>query len=103
MREILAHPWCRKINLSDVENKKVEAPIKIDMFGFCFDEISDGEEIQKEIFEEKDDVFDLNVDDIEDEFADFYFEYEGFKRPSFIAPKPANEKEKTARQSLDGK
>lgn len=103
MREILAHPWCRKINISDVENKKFEAPIKIDMFGFCFDEISDGEEIQREIFEEKENIFNSNVDDIEEEFSDFYFEYVGFKRPSFLAPKTEKEKQKTARQSLDGK
>ncbi len=103
VREILAHPWCRKISLADVENRKIEAPIKIDISGFYFDEISDGEEIQREIFDEKDNIFDADVDDIEEEFADFYFEYEGFKMNLFTSPNQVKENEKSARQILDGK
>lgn len=37
-KEILSHPWCRKININDIVFKKIEPPMKIDVIGFNFDE-----------------------------------------------------------------
>lgn len=37
-KEILSHPWCRRINLEDIIQKKLPTPLKIDVIGFNFDE-----------------------------------------------------------------
>ena len=38
MKEILSHPWCRKISINDIVEKRIDPPIKIDVIGFNFDE-----------------------------------------------------------------
>lgn len=34
IREILGHPWVRKIKPKDIEDKKMQTPIKVDLLTF---------------------------------------------------------------------
>ena len=38
IKEILKHPWFKKIKIDDIVNKKIEPPIKSDIMSFNFDE-----------------------------------------------------------------
>jgi hypothetical protein len=38
IREILGHPWVRKIKPADITNKTVSTPIKIDLLTFNINE-----------------------------------------------------------------
>jgi serine/threonine protein kinase len=38
IREILAHPWVRKLKVSDVSEKKIPTPIKIDLLQYNINE-----------------------------------------------------------------
>ena len=44
-KEILKHPWFKKIKIDDIVNKKIEPPIKPNIMSFNFDEdeFSNGE------------------------------------------------------------
>lgn len=47
IREILAHPWVRKLKVADVVEKKIPTPIKIDLLQYNIneEEIGDPEEL----------------------------------------------------------
>lgn len=38
IREILAHPWIRKLKVADVVEKKVQTPIKVDLLTYNINE-----------------------------------------------------------------
>jgi hypothetical protein len=38
IREILGHPWVRKLKVADIVNKTVATPIKIDLLSFNINE-----------------------------------------------------------------
>lgn len=38
IKEILSHPWFKKINIKDILEKKIPPPIKPDILSFNFDE-----------------------------------------------------------------
>lgn len=72
-KEILSHPWCRKINLNDIVYKRLEPPIKIDVIGFNFDE----EEFAKGESEFKAKLmtsYNVSSSDFTPIFRDFYYE-----------------------------
>ena len=68
IREILGHPWVRKIKPSDIANRVIETPIKIDLLAFNVNE----EEIEEaeNNFEEK---FHDESNDFKEMFEGFYF------------------------------
>lgn len=59
IREILGHPWVRKIKPADITNKTLTTPIRIDLLTF---------NINEEEIEESGNNF---VDKLEDEDQDF--------------------------------
>ncbi|EAR98079.1 Serine/Threonine kinase domain protein (macronuclear) [Tetrahymena thermophila SB210] len=71
-KEILSHPWCRKINLADIIYKRIEPPVKIDVMGFNFDE----EEFSKgeNEFKQKLMVSYYANNDFDPIFENFYYE-----------------------------
>ena len=38
VREIMGHPWVRKLKVSDITNKNVDTPISIDLMTFNINE-----------------------------------------------------------------
>ena len=78
IKEILAHPWCKKINLKDIESKSVDAPIKPNFFEFYVDEVSDDGDLSGKMQDIYDEAFDDLSEDDENEqiFQNFYFENE---------------------------
>ena len=78
VKEILAHPWCKKMNLKDIEAKNVETPIKPNVLEFYVDEVSDDGDLAKKMQDIYDEAFDDLSEDDENEqiFKNFYFERE---------------------------
>lgn len=71
-KEILSHPWCRKISLADIIYKRIDPPVKIDVMGFNFDE----EEFSKgeNEFKAKLMVSYYSINDFDPIFDNFYYE-----------------------------
>lgn len=80
VKEILAHPWCKKMSLKDIEAKKIETPIKPNVFEFYVDEVSDDGDLSKKMQDIYDEAFDdlSETDENEQIFKNFYFEHEKF-------------------------
>ena len=78
VKEILAHPWCKKMNLKDIEAKIIETPVKPNVFEFYVDEVSDDGDLAKKMADIYDEAFDDLSEDDENEqiFKNFYFERE---------------------------
>jgi serine/threonine protein kinase len=68
VREILGHPWVRKLKPADIINKSVPTPVRIDLLTFNIneEEIEEGGEVFYDKFADED-------HDFEPEFEDFYF------------------------------
>lgn len=60
VKEILGHPWVRKLKTADIINKTVPTPIRIDLLTFNIneDEIEEGGEEFYHKFADEDDRFD---------------------------------------------
>ncbi len=69
IKQILGHPWVRKLKPADIVNKAIPTPIKIDLLTFNINE--------EEIEESDDDMFKMKLNDESDHFEEifdgFYF------------------------------
>lgn len=76
VKEILAHPWCKKTNIKDIEARIIETPIKPNVFDFYVDEVSDDGDITKKMKDIYDEAFDeLSLEDENEKvFKNFYYE-----------------------------
>ncbi len=59
IKEILGHPWVRKLKPADIINKTVSTPIQIDLLTFNIneEEVEEGGEIFDHKFADEDDDF----------------------------------------------
>ncbi len=87
VKEIMAHPWCKKLNIKEIEAKNVETPVKPNVFEFYVDEVSDDGDLSKKMQDIYDEAFDdlSETDENEQIFKNFYFEAE--KTESNFEPK----------------
>lgn len=78
VKEIMAHPWCKKMNIKDIEGKKIETPVKPNVFEFYVDEVSDDGELSNKMKDIYDEAFDelSEEDENERQFKNFYYESE---------------------------
>jgi hypothetical protein len=90
IREILGHPWVRKIKPADIANRTVETPIKVDLliFNINQEEIEETENHFTEKFGDED-------VDFEETFPNFYFNRHGNvqKSPTILQFTSENTKE----------
>lgn len=80
VKEILAHPWCKKTPIKDIEAMNVEPPIKPSFFEFYVDEVSDDGEMDKKMKDIYNEAFDdlTEEDEKEKVFKEFYYESDKF-------------------------
>lgn len=83
VQDILNHPWCRKLNIDEIANKKVASPFAPDFFQLYFEPSKDIEEIKflKDLqFEKNDEVLNEIHDNEENDKGLMGFAFEKSKK-----------------------